>query len=390
VVAKRDRTKRVGGLALVGALVMLVGPAGSAPAAASGPRLSWTRVQPPEMANSIVRDVTSNGGTVLAVGSTDFDAGVWTSSDAKHWSRVDLGAVGVNTVLQAATAWHQGFAAVGVHYTFATTGIQRDAVALTSADGRNWQRLDLPGGHGAFPNSIAVHRGALVAGGCAGVVTRGGCLFAKNAQAVLWTSANARSWTRRLLPDGEHSFVHAMTSIGDTLVLVGTEVSVDESGFFVEPVAVAVWEGPTPAHEQRIRNQALDSGWGMGVVGVRGTYLAVGSGATCAESWKRTRAGWATVDDSPAECDQQMADAVVFHGAAYATGFNYFYDRMPVWSTRDTRSWTAITDSTMQSDALMLEGTSMIDWQGRLVIAGTGFTAVDPPVGMFWLGTPGR
>src|SRR4029079_3663500 len=96
-------------------------------------------------------------------------AGLWRSRDAVHWSSVELGAVGENVILLSATAWHQGFAAVGVRYTFLSTGIERDAIVLNSGDRRHWRRADLPGGHTAFPNAVAVHNGVLVAGGCLGV-----------------------------------------------------------------------------------------------------------------------------------------------------------------------------------------------------------------------------
>src|SRR5689334_10165151 len=120
--------------ALAAALVLVITVAGAASAAAP-PKLSWSRIAPPAMAGAILRDLTSNSGVLLAVGSAPpLNAGIWRSRDAVHWSRVDLGALGENVVLTSATAWRQGFAAVGIRYTFASTGIQRDAVVMTSAD----------------------------------------------------------------------------------------------------------------------------------------------------------------------------------------------------------------------------------------------------------------
>ena len=386
--ATSGRIGRRRGVALLAALLLSVIAAGTSSAAA--PRgLSWTRVAPPAMAGAILRDITSNSGVLLAVGSTPpLDAGIWRSSDAVHWTRIDVGAIGENVVLQSVTAWRQGFAAVGLRYTFASAGIQRDAVVMTSRDGNHWRRADLPGGHGGLPNVVAVHRGVLVAGGCLGV-GRFGCLFAAEGEAVIWTSPDARTWTKRMLPDGEHSFVNAIASVGGKLVLVGSEVEVDESGFLSTPVAAAVWEGPTAATARRIRDEALDSGVGNGVVAYRGTYLAVGGRSACIESWKRDRPGWTTVDDPSALCDQQMNDAVAFHGTVYATGFDFFYERLPVWRTRDTSHWTAVTDSAMTSAGLLFEANAIIEWQGRLVIAGTAFSDA-PPDGQIWVGTPGK
>ena len=386
--ATRGRMKRVGGIALIAALITVLGAAETTFAAAT--RLAWTRITPPAMANAILRDVTSNAGILLAVGSGELGAGIWRSRDAVNWSSVDVGEIGTNVILLSATAWRRGFAAVGVRYTFASTGIQRDAVAMTSADGRHWRRADLPGGHTAFPNAIAVHDGVLVAGGCLGVVRRFGCLFAAEAQAVAWTSSDGRTWTRRLLPDGEHSFVNAIASVGGKLVFVGTEVSVEGDGFGAvsTPIAAAVWEGPTAATEQRIRSQALDSGIGSGVVAYRGTYLAVGGRGACVESWKRDLDGWTTADDASPTCDQQMTDAVAFHGLVYATGFKFLDEGLPVWRTRDTTHWTSLHDSALTSDGLILEGAALLQWHGRLLIAGTAFSD-GPPDGQIWMATPG-
>jgi len=381
-------TRRRRGVALLAALLLSVIAAGTSFAAA--PRdLAWTRVAPPAMAGAILRDMTSNSGVLLAVGSAPpLDAGIWRSGDAVHWTRIDLGDIGVNVVLQSVTAWRQGFAAVGLRYTFTSAGIQRDAVVMTSRDGTHWHRADLPGGQGALPNVIAVHRGVLVAGGCLGV-GRFGCLFAADGQAVVWTSPDARTWTRRMLPDGSHSFVNAITSVGGKLVLVGTEVEVDESGFISTPVAAAVWEGPTAGTARRIRDEALDSGVGNGVAAYGGTYLAVGGRSGCVESWRRDRVGWTTVDDPTPLCDQQMNDAIAFHGMVYATGFEFFYEELPVWRTRDASHWTLVTASAMTSDGLMLEANAILEWHGRLVIAGTAFSDA-PPDGQIWVGTPGQ
>ena len=375
-------------VALAAALVLVITVAGAASAAAP-PKLSWSRVAPPAMAGAILRDVTSNSGFLVAVGSTGLlDAGIWRSRDAVHWTRIDLGELGSNVVPQSVTAWRQGFAAVGLRYTFASTGIQRDAVVMTSPDGIRWRRADLPGGHTGFPTAIAVHEGVLVAGGCLGVVRRFGCRFAAEAQAVAWTSTDGERWSRRLLPDGDHAFVNGIASVDGRLVLVGTEVDVDESGFASTPVGVAVWEGRTAATARRIRDDALDSGVGNAVLAYRGTYLAVGSRSACIESWKRDGASWTTVDDPTSLCDQEMVDAVVFHGTVYATGFEFSEEQMPVWQTRDAHHWTTVTDSTMRSDGLMLEANAIIEWHGRLLIAGTAFGAAAPD-GQIWLGTPG-
>lgn len=386
---KGSRVRRRHGVAVVVSLVLLVTAIGTTSAAAPQD-LSWTRIVPPAMSGAIVRDVASNDGDLLAVGSTPpLDAGIWRSRDAVHWTRIDAGQIGENVVLQSVTGWRQGFAAVGLRYTFAATGVKRDAVVMTSSDGTHWRRADLAGGQSALANVIAVHRGVLVAGGCLGVTRAGGCLFAADAEAVIWTSPDGRAWTRRMLPDGERSSVNAIASVGAKLVLVGSEVDVDESGFLSTPVATAIWEGPTTATVRRIRNEVLDSGVGNGVVAYRGTYLAVGGRSACVESWQRDGAGWTTIDDATALCDQQMTDAIAFHGMVYATGFQFFYERLPVWRARDASKWTAVTDSSMTSDGLMLEGIAILEWHGRLVIAGTAFSSDAPPDGQIWLGTPG-
>ncbi len=376
---------RRGSVAFLAAVLLSVIVAGTSAAAA--PReLSWTRVAPPAMAGATVRDITSNAGVLLAVGAAaPLDAGIWRSSDAAHWTRIDVGGIGQNVVLQSVTAWRHGFAAVGLRYTFADTGLQRDAIVMTSSDGTHWRRADLPGGHSALATSIAVHRGALVAGGCLGVA-RFGCPFAQG-PAVIWTSPDAAKWTERVLPDGEHAFVNAIASVGGNLVLVGTEVEVD--GFLSTPISAEVWQGPTPATVGRIRDEALDSGIANGVIAYRGTYLVVGGRSGCVESWGRNGAGWTTIDDPTALCDQQMNDAVSFHGTVYATGFKFVDEGLPVWRTRDTSHWAAVVDDAMTSEGMILESTGIIAWHGRIVIAGTAFSE-PAPGGQIWVGTPGR
>jgi hypothetical protein len=374
-----------GRLAAVAALAALLATAG--PAAAAPGQLSWQRIEPPAMSDSIIRDVTSNAGVLLAVGSIELEAGIWLSRDATHWSRIDVDDIGHDTVLQSVTPWRRGFAAVGLRYTFDSHGMQRDAVVMTSTDARHWRRADLPGGHGALPNAVAVHQGMLVAGGCTNVL-RFGCLFAADGRAVVWTSSDGRAWTRQLLPDGQHAFVNAIASVGERLILAGSEVSVEETEFgaISSPIAAAIWDGHTAATAQRVRDEALDAGRANGVVAYRGTYVAVGSRAACVESWTRRGDGWTTVDDSTALCDEEMSDVAAFQGSLYATGFRYFYERLPVWRTRDLRHWTTVMDTAFTSGNRMFEGTAVLVWHGRLLIAGTAFGDAAPG-GAIWLGT---
>ena len=120
---------------------------------------------------------------------------------------------------------------------------------------------------------------------------------------------------------------------------------------------------------------------------------AIGFGAkvakqSCVNSWKRQGSGWATVDDPGALCDQEASDVVAFHGAAYATGFDYYYDQLPVWRTSDARRWTLLSDDTFVDDGRMFEGAAAIEWHGRLLIIGTAFGDAVGPDGVIWLGTP--
>src|SRR4029079_7101384 len=74
-------TRRRRGFALLAALLLSVIAGGTSVAAA--PRdLAWPRVAPPAMAGAILRDMTSNSGVLLAVGSAPpLDAGIWRSGD---------------------------------------------------------------------------------------------------------------------------------------------------------------------------------------------------------------------------------------------------------------------------------------------------------------------
>jgi hypothetical protein len=157
-------------------------------------------VQPDKVVNALA---TSNGRTV-AVGGTNGDGAIWTSADGRSWQR----AQGADTALTRpgrqqlldVTAGGAGWLAVG----YDGTPAQR-ALAVTSADGTAWQRLD---GDAAFQptgTTPLVTYGA--ASGRQGYVIVGEDGFG----AGTWYSTDLKSWARGI-PGGKDNLDGTATS----------------------------------------------------------------------------------------------------------------------------------------------------------------------------------
>jgi hypothetical protein len=182
-----------------------------------------------------VDGVVADAGRVLAVGSTNGRAALWSSPDGSAWTRARLPVSGAPGQQRLVDAVHGGpgwlavggtgsralvlssadgvtwqpvpakafsgelapsaAAANGTAYVVVGTGGGTGAAAWSSADLRNWSRAG-----GAGPDDLAGTRDAPkwmsdVAAGPNGFVAVGGQTKNKTAQPALWTSPDGRKWT---------------------------------------------------------------------------------------------------------------------------------------------------------------------------------------------------
>ncbi len=168
--------------------------------------------------------VTAGGPGLVAVGSDEVDAAVWTSVDGITWSRVphDESVFGGGDMsMSSVTVGGPGLVAVGSDGEILADVPDVDAAIWTSPDGVTWSRVphneEVFGG--AWINSVTAGGPGLVAvGGTEGVWTGG--------DAVVWTSVDGFTWSR--VPHDETVFggngvqqILSVTAGGPGLVAVG-------------------------------------------------------------------------------------------------------------------------------------------------------------------------
>jgi hypothetical protein len=155
----------------------------------------------------------------LAVGRTGSRALVLTSGDAATWQAASGRSLGGDVVPSAAAAGPSGYVAVGTSGT--------SAAAWSSSDLRSWT-----GARGAGRSDLSGDRAAPkwmsdVAAGPAGFVADGGQTKNKVAQPALWTSPDGRKWTLSAsgpaLPSGAtQGSLTKIVARGSVLVATGT------------------------------------------------------------------------------------------------------------------------------------------------------------------------
>jgi hypothetical protein len=180
----------------------------------------------------IVRDIVVTDTGLLAVGSYGLplgqDAAVWTSSDGRQWGLVDDPAL-------AAPDDQEAFAARVVDDRVVVVGITNEFDDIDGAvwlfEGGTWSRvspesfaepehqvmLDVGGGGGDLP---------LVIVGCEDPLYRCDTQLATNADALVWTSEDGTSWTAvaeagRMAGPGDQ-VMRALVTYQGALVAVGS------------------------------------------------------------------------------------------------------------------------------------------------------------------------
>jgi hypothetical protein len=156
--------------------------------------LAWVRVPHNDSifggdGPQIMGSVASFDGGLVAVGESGNDAAVWVSPDGNGWTRVTPQDTAFkNSIMTDVTAFGDRLIAVG--FAFSDSGV--DAAVWSSARGTDWTRVahddSIFGGDGdQMMVSVASSNGLLVAVG----FDQPGI-----GDAAVWTSTDARTWTR--------------------------------------------------------------------------------------------------------------------------------------------------------------------------------------------------
>jgi len=217
---RKQRNRRIGTatLAIVVAAAAIGGLVRAfhlteAPRPASLPSTSdaWSRVvlEPGQVVNAL----SAGGPGLVAVGSDDSKAAVWTSTDGRTWSPVaDLGGGDIRDV----TVGGPGLVAVG---TGDPVGLSVGAV-WTSTDGLTWNRApEEPVFDGALLQAVTAAGPGFVAVG----TTPGGPQAWYSSDGLTWEEASVPPAPPDIAPDGDRAsaFMFDLAAVGDRLIAVG-------------------------------------------------------------------------------------------------------------------------------------------------------------------------
>jgi hypothetical protein len=231
-----------------GALVAVGNATANAPRGAiwcSADALAW-RTCPgmPSLEGTTLASIAVGEPGLVVVGASDAGAVALTSADGVSWSRIDL--PDTKHLTANAIAWHDGrFVALGVDYETETS----PTFAWTSADGRSWTRAsNIEGKLPALVSGLVAVPEGFVAGG------------SLSGRVAIWTSRDGRAWTRSS-PAG------ALRGDPGRLQLV--------AGHLFLPVGQNLWTSSDARHW----SMATVPGFGNGVFAVGaipGGFVAVG------------------------------------------------------------------------------------------------------------------
>ncbi|MBT8164150.1 MAG: hypothetical protein HKO82_12560 [Acidimicrobiia bacterium] len=358
-------------LASIGLAALLLG-GGESPIADQATDLTWSLVPFDEAAfggqgDDAILDVTTGGPGLVAVGTANEDAAVWTSPDGTTWTRVphDPGVFGRagTQVIEGVTAGGPGFVAVGFSFDDPEfPGLM--AAIWTSPDGVTWTAV--PRDETAFDvGSSWMHD---VTAGGPGLVAVG----SDRLGAAVWTSPDGINWTR--VPHDEATFgvqgesrieINSVTVGGPGLVAVGFAGPSPTwiNGEFIEPPAeswhnAAVWTSPdgltwnrVPHDEavlggvgNQIMNSVVAGGPGLVAVGLDEPDAVSAMGGIRAAVWTSTDGlSWTRIIHDAAVFggvagDERSMDAVAnYRGGLVAVGGS-------VWTSSDGISWDRHVD----------------------------------------------
>jgi hypothetical protein len=216
--------------------------AAGAPPAFVGAALSG---YPGQRGTVTVASMLAAAGMTLAVGTADGHPAIWLRGSNGSWtleSAASLSAVAGSAGLTSVTHGPAGWIAVGATSDGRSTG----PVVLASADGVRWQPVtSLAAAAGAGTEFLGA------AAGRAGYVVVGRQMVGSRTFAVLWYSADLRSWTADSNDglDGrlEASTANAVAATADGFVAVGSHGAVQSMWISADGRHWAMDSVPTPA-----------------------------------------------------------------------------------------------------------------------------------------------
>ena len=168
-----------------------------------------------------VNSIASAGGTRVAVGSAGDRPAIWRCA-SEAWTLLSAGAVDTLDGARLSSVAHgpTGWIAVGE----AGSGAGQQPVAVTSADGMSWHRVN---GSTAFTGPGACV--TAVAAGGTGYAVVGSHMSPGRISAAMWSSADLRSWVQGNNDAGgtldgrqQHSMVDAVAATPGGFVAAGT------------------------------------------------------------------------------------------------------------------------------------------------------------------------
>ncbi len=242
-----------------------------------------------------MRSVTAGGPGLVAVGSDEPDAAVWTSVDGITWTRGHVPIVQLGWAeMSAVTTGGPGLIAVGHK---AEQSGSTEAAVWTSPDGIIWSRVLADG---VFDDAEM----SSVTQGGPGLVAVGADL---DGSAAVWVSDSGTDWTR--VPHDASVFgdsaMSSVTDWGSGLVAVGYRRGGEwYDGEWLNSVEAAVWTTPDGVTWSRVDMVAAFDGseissvanTGSGLVGVGSVAAALGRYAA---TWTSTDGiTWALERDS--------------------------------------------------------------------------------------------
>jgi hypothetical protein len=310
-----------------------------------------------------VDGIVADAGRILAVGSTNGRAALWSSADGTAWTRAKLPASREPGQQRLVDAVHGG---VG---WLAVGGTGPRSLVLTSGDGGTWQ----PASGRAFSGDLVPS--AAAANGTAYVVvgTEGGTI------AAAWSSTDLKSWSRAGSPGkadlaGTRDAPKWMSDVAagpNGFVAVGGQTknktsqpalwtSPDGRKWTLSAAAPALPSGTT----QGSLTKVVARGGVLVATGVAGAYTFVSVSADGGRTWQPTTLPGA------APGIRLTAATVTPHGFVLAGTAG---SDVATWSSPDGRSWRA-----GRPHGLGLDGPGVQQLQGMTVVGGDllaiGFT----------------
>ncbi len=227
----------------------------------------------------------------IAVGSTGSDAASWSSKDGLTWTSTSGGAAlaaaaGRTIRMNGVTSTGSGWLAVGEEDTLCQlncgTASAVRALVWTSPDGLTWsRRSDATSlAHAAMNAVVRLGSGFVAVGGAPDRVTTSQV----PEHAVVWTSADGRSWSRVADSPLFHAPAGTDQTFGDTMSGIATDgrhlVAVGTVGTQGDVGSALAWSSTTGRSWQRGTATDFLNGQLFNVAAVPGGFLGTGPSGT--------------------------------------------------------------------------------------------------------------